>query len=521
MHEKATALGKKLRKNHGCAHITDHTSFLDQGDIFILCAGAKYNTSDLLHLANQKKPSVLIVDSSEKKNVKTWIKDNTKNSKKLENKTYFLGSLKRLSGFIASSFYEFPSEKIIISAITGTNGKTTVANAAAIAFANCKEICASLGTLGLITYKKNIETIEEIKINDFDLTTPSAVLLHRNLNELIKLGVERLFIEASSIGLIQGRLLGCKIRHTAMTNLGHDHLDYHGSFENLEFSKSLLFTAPDIESAVFTESNRFSKAVSERIIRKLNNKVKYFYVSAKNNRISSEINLKINSISDDVTNVTYQDSSSENNELSLTTIGKYNIENAAVVAGLMHAAGKKKEEIISGLKKFKTPLGRMDFLKEEGCPLVCIDYAHTPEALERILTTLRDLSKKRNGKLYCIFGCGGDRDKSKRKKMGKVATKYCTKGIITSDNPRTEPLGEIIADIYSGIDKKIKHNWRKITNRGEAINHIVSKAKKNDVVLVAGKGHENYQIFDSRKIYYSDYEETRSAFNVRKLNLEK
>ena len=518
-HENAIDLGALLRKKYPLAHLSDDTKKLAKGDIYVLYSGKNYSTIDLLYLAKKRQPVAVIADNTEKKVIEEWCDQNNTNRERNWTQNYFIESLKNLSGFVASAFYLNPSKKIIISAVTGTNGKTTVVNAAAKAFANCDGACASLGTLGLIIYKKKAENIQEVQVQDFGLTTPSSIFLHRYINYIVTQGIKRLIIEASSIGLVQGRLLGCQITHAALTNIGHDHLDFHGSLKELEESKTLLFKVPNLKTALFVKKNQIGPEISKTIVGKIHKTITTLFVSVDDKKQKSDINLMVNSTSETGTDVSFEFRSKLVEKFRIPTIGKHNIENAAVVAGLLSAAGKSLREIAFALKNFKTPRGRMDFIEDVNCPLVCVDYAHTPDAFTEVLSTLKLLSIKRNGRLLCVFGCGGERDKSKRSLMGGIASKYCEGGCITSDNPRSENAKIIIEQILMGINSKVKSNWLVLENRRVGIREVILNARANDVILVAGKGHENYQIIKTKKIPFSDLIEVESIFQKRKYEL--
>ncbi len=515
LNENATDLGTLLRKKYTTAQMSDDTNKLKKGDIYILNAGCNYGPKALLALAKTKNPIAIVADTADKKIIEEWCYENEKNHTTSRHKTYFISSLRTLAGFLASSFYSNPSKKIKISAVTGTNGKTTVVNAAAKAFATCEGSCASIGTLGLIIYKKTFNGIEEKKVLEFGLTTPSAVFLQRCINHLFTQDINRLIIEASSIGLVQGRLLGCKIRHAILTNISHDHLDFHGSLEELEASKALLFQAPNLETMIFVKSNETSFSTYKNIKKKIDNLNNIFFVSATNENIESDINLKTNHISISETNISFIYKSKLIESFSIPTIGNHNMENAAAVAGLMVTEGKHLSEVITSLKSFATPEGRMNFLVDINSPLVCIDYAHTPDAFKQTLSTLKLLSNKKKGKLLCVFGCGGDKDKIKRSVMGEIAAEFCDWGCITSDNPRSENIKNINRQILLGIKKNLRSKWLLLESRRKGIRETILKANEDDVILIAGKGHENYQIINTRKIFFNDAIEVKSAFQER------
>lgn len=517
-YKRANDLGGFLRKKYTNSQLSDDTEKLKIGDIYILNSGENFTTTELLNLARKKSPVALIADIKDKKVIEDWCIKNIKSDEQSWRKTYFIRSMKKLSGFLASSFYLNPSKRIKVSAVTGTNGKTTVVNAAAKAFAECEGACASLGTLGLKIYKKVLNDVRENQVLEFGMTTPSAVSLQRCLNYIVNQGINRLILEASSIGLVQGRLLSCKIKHAILTNIGHDHLDFHGSYRELEASKILLFRAPYLEKAIFVKSNKTSFSALKTIEKRGSKKLDCCLVSADENKIQSDVSLKINSVCTSGTDVTFSYKSKLVENFSIPTIGTHNIENAAIVAGLLSIESVENKKIVSVLKKFKPPVGRMNFYKNKNCPLVCVDYAHTPEAFEQTLSTLKSIMYKKEGKLLCVFGCGGDRDKTKRPLMGEVAARYCDGGYITSDNPRSEKISSINKQILVGINEHSRSKWALFENRKKAILDAILKANVDDVILVAGKGHEHYQIIKKEKIFLDDSMEVKSAFKIRKNN---
>ncbi len=364
-------------------------------------------------------------------------------------------------------------------AVTGTNGKTSVAGFFNQINILNKQYCANIGTLGYYLKKY-------VKKNN--LTTPDNLDIFKFLNFVKSRKINSAIIEASSHGLHQGRLSGLKFNSVVFTNFSRDHLDYHKSMKSYLNAKLILFKNNlKVNSNVICD-NTIAKLIQNKV------KKKYKYIlQSKNNSFKilgskpfgSKTKLKIN-----YNNYIYN--------LTVNLIGEFQIKNLYYAMMLAVSSGISVDKIINVLPKLKPMEGRLNILKNKN-KIVCLDYAHTPDGLEKVITTLESHFKK---KVNIVFGCGGNRDKGKRKKMAKIVNRLCKKIIVTDDNPRDENPKDITKQIYKFID-----NGLVINNRKLAIKKAIQRIRHNEVLLVAGKGHENYQIINGKKFHFSDYKE--------------
>ena len=487
--EDAIIFGQKLSHLFPNSSLTDTTKYIKKGDVFVLLPGENFGVDFLKNKIRDKSPHAIVTDKKIRRllgNLPQYCK------------TFFWDNLKDYVGFIAAGFYNNPSDKLDVTAVTGTDGKTTVVNLAASIFANSFEDSAAIGTLGVVIYRKKQRKQVLQDYGPVNLTTPSAVILQSIFDKLRNEKIRKVFLEASSIGIITQRLQGTNIKTAVFTNLGSDHLDFHGDIGNLAYSKSQLFSHPALTNIVFTEKNRFQhseidvvyKAIEKSDAKKISVGIKAF--PDKPTNLTSEVLIVEKNVSRFGTLVSVMKNDMESEPFLIKIFGKHNLENLSLVAGLLSDDLK-----VGNAKKIlgdcKLPEGRFELLDRENLPLVCIDFAHTPESLKVTLLTLDRLKEKKSSNLICVFGCGGNRDINKRPMMGKIAASYADYGYITSDNPREEPINKISQEIMSGICLKKKSNWLLIPDRGKAIEAAITKAGKNDIILIAGKGHEKTQ----------------------------
>lgn len=397
---------------------------------------------------------------------------------------------------IADRFYSSPSRGINLIGITGTNGKTTVTHLIQKIFEENGEKCALIGTLG---YK----LASNGEYRDAKHTTPQAPELQATLRMIKDVEkIDNVVMEVSSHALEQNRVGGCCFNGAVLTNLTQDHLDYHITMDNYFEAKALLFKSlkEDDFAVINADDNyaeRFLKAVPEGVR-------KYTYGVKKSADVMAK-NIEFSLNGAEFTLVT------KNGEypVNLHMNGMFSVYNvlAAVTASL--AMGIELSIALKALENVKGVAGRFEVVAKK--PLVIVDYAHTPDGLENVLNSAREITPK-DGKLICLFGCGGDRDATKRPKMGAIAEKIADKIVITSDNPRSEDPQTIITDIIAGLKST---NPDKVTvepDRGHAIALLKTLAGNNDVVVIAGKGHEDYQILKDRTIHFDDREEARKVF---------
>jgi len=386
----------------------------------------------------------------------------------------------------AAVFY--PLQPQVIAAVTGTSGKTSVASFVRQIWAQLGKSAAALGTTGLVGPDGATSA---------SLTTPDPITLHRTLDEVARAGVTHLAMEASSHGLDQHRLDGVRLTTAGFTNLSRDHLDYHRDLDDYFAAKMRLFR--DLlqpgQVAVVDADGDFSQRVIE-ICRKRGLKL------MTTGRKGADLTLIKQEARPDATQITIT-VQGRNFDVHLPLAGDFMVANALVAAGMCMAAGSECDAVVQALAHLKGAPGRLEKVGERKGAPIFVDYAHKPDALEKVLAVLRPLV---SGKLVVVFGCGGDRDAGKRPIMGEIAARLADVVIITDDNPRSEDPARIRAEIIAAAPQA-----REIADRAEAIRAAVQLLDTGDVLLVAGKGHETGQIFADRTVPFSDHEAVRAA----------
>ncbi|MEC9375870.1 MAG: UDP-N-acetylmuramoyl-L-alanyl-D-glutamate--2,6-diaminopimelate ligase [Pseudomonadota bacterium] len=399
--------------------------------------------------------------------------------------------VQNLSGYIgqiADHYFGNPSNHLSVTGVTGTNGKTTVARLASTALSTLGSNSGYMGTIGYGIGNK---------IKSSELTTPGCILVHKRLRYLADLGATSVVMEVSSHGLDQGRIDGVKIKTAALTNLTRDHLDYHSSFSEYAEAKAKLFSHSEMETAVVNMGDSFGADLVRRNI----TAKRIISVAVEGSGIhANQVDLFAQLLKVDKKGLEVRLSGSFGTSEFFSPIwGKFNLENLSIVTGILLAHGFSLEESTAVLSKLKLPEGRMQVLRPKIGPTVVVDFAHTPAALKNVIEALRDYSW---GNIICVFGCGGERDKGKRSLMGAAAFRYADKVIITDDNPRHEDSELIFKDILSGVsDSK---SIVVIKDRAVAIQTAINSASSKDVILIAGKGSEDYQIIRDKRINFSD-----------------
>ncbi len=395
---------------------------------------------------------------------------------------YPVNQLTSVMGKIADRFFDSPSTKLTVIGITGTNGKTTCTQLIAQTLDAPEKRCAVIGTLGNGFVGALDETIN---------TTPDVLTVHALMAKYLSAGANCICIEVSSHALDQGRVNGVAFDIAVLTNFSRDHLDYHGDMESYAAAKKKLFALPGIKVAVINREDDLGKQLLSAIDESI--RVVSFGLS-EGDYFASSIVTSINGLQIDA--VTPAGAIS----FSTRLFGQFNAANMLTVLAVVAEHGLSIDEIA---KRFQTLIpieGRMErFGGRDQLPLVVVDYAHTPDALEKVLQALREHTTRA---LWCIFGCGGDRDRGKRSQMGHIAEQLADHVILTDDNPRHEDPAQITNDIQSGMQSSA----RVVHLRAEAIRDVISEAAEGDIVLLAGKGHEDYQQIGSKKIHFSDRE---------------
>jgi UDP-N-acetylmuramyl-tripeptide synthetase len=458
--------------------------------------------------------------------------------------------LKSASGSISAAFYGVPSQQLKVLAITGTNGKSSsawwlaqalnrLAGFAAANFCNTNAAqrppatcCALVGTLGIGVPPALVPN---------GLTTPDPVLLQAEFSRMVATGLSHCAIEASSIGLADQRLAGTRIHTALFTNFTQDHLDYHGSMGAYWLAKQALFAAPDLQNAVVNVDDPQSAVLLEHL-HTHHKQVKCWTFSIEDGASHAfrAAHLQAKTIEQTPSGLQFDvQEGAKTVNLQTRFVGRYNVSNLLGVIAVLRALGHDLNEAVQACEHLSDVPGRMESVSLVGndsasasatatavsmdptLPWVVVDYAHTPDALEKALLALRPLAAQRGGELHVVFGCGGDRDATKRPDMGAIAKKLAQQIWLTSDNPRQESSQRIVADILQGmsISGDSKHQHRIEHDRAQAIAQAIAAAAPQDVVLIAGKGHEEYQDAEGVRLPFSDQAQARLALQQRLLHL--
>jgi UDP-N-acetylmuramoyl-L-alanyl-D-glutamate--2,6-diaminopimelate ligase len=414
--------------------------------------------------------------------------------------------LRHQAGVIADHVYGQPSQKLWMVGITGTNGKTSISHWLAKAFSGVERRCAMLGTLG-----NGFSGALQTTVN----TTPDALVLHGLLGEFVAQGAQATVMEVSSHALTQGRVNGVHYDVALLTNLTRDHLDYHGDMQSYAAAKRRLFDWASLKHAVLNLDDAFGAELAESL-KDADVEVIGYGLSDESLQLAERLGIRMvygNLAQMDAHGLHLKLHTSWGGaELHSKLIGRFNASNLLGALAVLLVSKVTLEDAVRELSLQKAVAGRMQTLGGKDAPAVVVDYAHTPDALEKVLLTLREVTAASGGKLICVFGCGGDRDRGKRPMMGTVASRFADVRIVTSDNPRGEDPHAIIEAIASGMTG----DYQVIEDRARAITHAIEKAKPNDTVLLAGKGHEDYQEIAGVRHPFSDSEIASRALSVWK-----
>ena len=442
-----------------------------EGSVFFAIKGKNLNGKDFIKEAKSKGANLIISEE--------LVNDNT---------VIHCNNLKELLGKFTSRFYSFPSQELTTFCATGTNGKTTSVEAYARICTNLGRQCGYISTIG-----KSIDG--KIFNEPSYLTTPDPISLNKSLSEMLLNGTTHAAFEASSHGLDQGRLSGINIDYAVLTSFSQDHLDYHKSIKEYENAKSILFKELKPKNSFIQIDSEFGRNLYKDLLKDQTEVFSVsleeesdFFASFKKKNDSLEVSLK---------------SPYGVTEFTLGTISRYLVSNVICSLAALSIEGIELDKLAECASHISFPSGRLESIPI-GKDICYVDYAHTPEALK---TALKEIRNFHEGEVWCVFGCGGNRDKEKRHIMGEIAENYSDHVIITDDNPRNEASSKIINDILEGTTKST--NIKTISNRKEAIKFTLgemAKRKNMNIMLLAGKGHENYQIIGSEKIKFDDKE---------------
>ncbi|WP_248917323.1 UDP-N-acetylmuramoyl-L-alanyl-D-glutamate--2,6-diaminopimelate ligase [Pseudomonas entomophila] len=390
---------------------------------------------------------------------------------------------------IAGRFYGEPSRQLELVGVTGTNGKTSVTQLLAQALDALGRRCGLIGTLGTGFFGE---------LQSGRLTTPDPIAVQATLNDLKKGGAKAVAMEVSSHALEQGRVAALDFDIAVMTNLSRDHLDYHGSMEAYEAAKAKLFSWPSLRTRVVNLDDDFGRRLA-----KAHAESRLISYSLQDQ--SATLFCKQAIFNDDGVRAVIVTPQGEH-ALRSRLLGRFNLSNMLAAVATLLALDYPLDEILKVTPQLQGPVGRMQRLGGGDKPLVVVDYAHTPDALEKVLEALRPHA---HGKLLCLFGCGGDRDSGKRPLMAEVAERLADRVLVTDDNPRTEDPLRIFDDIRPGFKKPADVEF--VAGRGEAIAHLIATAAADDVIVLAGKGHEDYQEINGERHDFSDLVEAEKA----------
>ena len=457
-------------KDVDVADITFDSRKVGQGTLFFAVKGTQVDGHDYIDGAIEKGASVIVCEKLPRKQVEnvTYVK--------VDNSAYVLG-------VGASNFFGNPSEKLKLVGVTGTNGKTTIATLLYRLFTEAGYSCGLLST---------IENIINREVVPSTHTTPDPIELNTLLQQMVDKGCEYAFMEVSSHSVAQDRIAGLHFAGGIFTNLTHDHLDYHKTMANYRNAKKKFFDS--LPQSAFALTNLDDKngafMLQNTRARKLSYALKHD-ADFKGVIMESHFDgmlLKVNGT-----------------EMFTQLVGGFNASNLLAIYGAATALGFNKEELLVEISKLRGANGRFDMVHSEQGIVGIVDYAHTPDALENVLVTINEVRCHKET-LITVVGCGGNRDTTKRPEMTAVAVRLSDRVILTSDNPRNEDPDEIIRQMKAGVPDEDRGKVLSITNRREAIRTAVALAKRGDIILLAGKGHENYQEINGVKNHFDDKE---------------
>ena len=404
--------------------------------------------------------------------------------------------LKAVTGSIAAVYFGAPAERLQVVAVTGTNGKTSTAWWLAQALSRLGRKCGIAGTLGIGTPGAMVAN---------GLTTPDPVLLQQQLRRFVDEDFSACVLEASSIGLEERRLEGTRIELAVFTNFTQDHLDYHASMPAYWEAKKMLFTWPGLQASVINLDDVKGRELNVALV---NGAMDIWTFSS-----TGPARLAAEAICQGAHGLGFEVGEGiERHALATPMVGLYNVSNLLGVIASLRALNVPLADAVAACADLSPVPGRTETLTAAGLPMVVIDYAHTPDALEKVLAALQPVARRRGGRLWCVFGCGGDRDASKRPQMAAIAEKNADQLVLTSDNPRSEdPLG-ILEQMRKGLARPQAIFLE--PDRRAAIAHALEFSQPQDVVLLAGKGHENYQEIKGEKLPFSDREQAQAILNA-------
>lgn len=487
--KEMTAIVQWLRQNtESRADLKLDSRDIQPGDVFVAFKGQQSDGANYITAAIENGAAAILVDAASE------VDSDALNTVSKQVPIKIVEDLRVLLGDLADEWYDKPSEAVKVIAITGTNGKTSCASWVAQALNLNNTPCATIGTLGVILP-------DGTNLGGY-LTTPDVLSLHRILAHLRDQGIYTVTMEASSIGLEQGRMDGLRIAIAGFTNISLDHLDYHHSMEEYEAAKALLFVRPGLKLAVlngddpaglrFAANSTADKTLTYSLDHNSKADIRALHYTFHDYGLSFMLH-------------------TDNGDTQVLSrlVGEHNISNLLLTVGILEGLGWGLSRISRTLSNLEAVAGRLEtvepLVNPQNKPLVVVDYAHSPDALKRALQAIRPNADARQGRLICVFGCGGDRDRTKRPIMAQIAEELADLVYITSDNPRTEDPERILNEILAGISSPDAECLALVDkNRDYSILYSILKAAPQDVILIAGKGHEDYQEVHGVRHYFDD-----------------
>lgn len=450
---------------------------INKNDVFVAIKGAQFDGHSFINSAIENGASVIVAE--------------TLPQTKSNNITYIeVESSSSALAYMSANFYQHPSKNLKLIGITGTNGKTTVATLLFNLFKAAGYKVGLISTVKIVVDKTTYTATH---------TTPDSLVINSYLKQMNDVGVEYCFMEVSSHGIHQQRTKGLHFTGGIFTNLSHDHLDYHSSFaEYRDVKKSFFDGLPKTAFALTNVDDKNGKIMTQNTIAKTYSYALKSYADYRTQILENHFKgllLKIN-----------------DSELWVKLIGSFNAYNLTAVFACADILGLEKDELLRLMSTLENVNGRFEYFITANNITVIVDYAHTPDALKNVLQTINDI-RTQNEDLISVVGCGGDRDKTKRPKMGHIASALSSKVIFTSDNPRSEDPDTIISEIEKGVEPQNFKKIMAITNRKQAIKTACQLANANDIILVAGKGHESYQEINGVRTEFNDYKVALECLN--------
>ncbi|MGI9275923.1 MAG: UDP-N-acetylmuramoyl-L-alanyl-D-glutamate--2,6-diaminopimelate ligase [Endozoicomonas sp.] len=459
------------------------------GELFLAVPGFHVDGRDYIHDAMGKGVAAILAESGRE------LSDDLAGSSDGDAVPVIsIDNLQGRIGFLASHYYRQPSEKLRLTGVTGTNGKTSCCWFIAQLLSRLGQPCAVMGTIG-----KGIPPELEPCLN----TTSDSISLQQYIAALVEDRVPAMAMEVSSHGLDQRRTDGLKFEVAVFTNISRDHLDYHRTIDAYARTKAQLFARGQARQAVINLDDEYSDLMLSACPAGTS-VVTFSTRSEKADIFASDVHLSPTGLT------AYLHTPWGDGRLETPLMGRFNLENLLAVIGAVCVQGFPLDSVLKLIPDLASVPGRMQSLGGIDKPLVIVDYAHTPDALASVLVSLREHGAD---SLTCVFGCGGDRDKGKRPQMTKAAISYADRVVVTSDNPRTEDPEVIIADALKGIPSPDRSKVNIVVDRAEAISRTVERAEAGDIVVVAGKGHEDYQEVNGKRLPFDDAEHVKAALS--------